>query len=60
MQTLKVRQASKIMGISDEFLRKLIKAGMIPGAICMEHEGRFSYLIARAPFLQWLGVKDEQ
>lgn len=54
-----VKQASELMGITQEFLRRMIEQGRIPGATFTEGKRRSYYIPAR-PLEEWLGIRKEE
>lgn len=54
-----VKQASKLMGITQEFLRRMIEQGKIPGARFTDGKRRSYYIPAR-PLEEWLGIRKEE
>lgn len=54
-----VKEASKLMGITEEFLRRMIEQGRIPGATYTEGERRRYYIPARR-LEEWLEIEGRE
>lgn len=54
MLTISVREASKLSGMSELFIRQQVKNNAIPQAYIIQNKTRKTYIIFRIPFLNWL------
>lgn len=54
MLTISVREASKLSGMSELFIRQQVKNKAIPQAYVIQNKSRKTYIIYRIPFLNWL------
>lgn len=52
--TLSVKEASRISGMPETFIRKQVENGVIPKCYSINHKYRKSFVIFRRPFLEWL------
>ena len=52
--TLSVKEASRISGMPETFIRKQVENGVIAKCYFINHKYRRSFIIFRRPFLEWL------
>ena len=56
---VKVQEAARTMGKSDQFIREGLKRGLLPFGVAIEtRPSRFSYHISRKQFEEYLGKLD--
>lgn len=57
---LTVEEASKLMGVSRQFIRVGLQKGVLPFGYAVKiSDGRFTYFISRQKFLEHTGIKGE-
>ena len=55
-----VEEASKLMGVSRQFVREGLKKKILPFGYAVEiTKGRYTYFISRQKFLEHTGIKGE-
>ena len=52
--TITVKEASKISGLSETFIRKQVENKVIPKCYSISHKYRKVFIIFRKPFIEWL------
>ena len=57
---LTVEEASKLMGVSRQFIRVGLQKGVLPFGYAVKiSDGRFTYFISRQKFLEHTGIKGD-
>lgn len=57
---LTVEEASKLMGVSRQFIRVGLQKGVLPFGYAVKiSDGRFTYFISRQKFSEHTGIKGE-
>jgi excisionase family DNA binding protein len=57
---LTVEEASRLMGVSRQFIRVGLQKGVLPFGYAVKiSDGRFTYFISRQKFLEHTGIKGE-
>ena len=55
-KTMSVKEAAKLMGVSEQFVRCALQQGKMPGfAVRMGNTGRYTYYIPAEALLQFVG-----
>jgi excisionase family DNA binding protein len=58
---LTVEEASRLMGVSRQFIRVGLQKGVLPFGYAVKiSDGRFTYFISRQKFLEHTGIKGEE
>lgn len=58
MEKITIKQASKIMGKSEQFIRIGIEKGILPIGVCERNGRRASYYISPKLFYEFTGYKE--
>ena len=57
---LTVEEASRLMGVSRQFIRVGLQKGVLPFGYAVKiSDGRFTYFISKQKFLEHTGIKGE-
>ena len=59
MNKITIKQASEIMGKSEQFIRIGIERGILPIGACVRNGSRASYYISPKLFYEFTGYKEE-
>lgn len=54
--SMTIAEASKLMGVSMQFVRVGLQKGILPFGYAVKISGRFTYFISRQKFLEHTGI----
>ena len=57
MNRLKVKEASRLMGVSEDFIRKGLREGLFPWGYAVKTSSEWTYYISPMKFEEYTGIK---